>query len=972
MIKDNFKASKRNIQEYFWKDSEFMKEIYEKRYERIMNLEMEFAYSTEPVPFKDKDKLEYKKININDVWSKENFGCAWFHITGTYEGVLDDEIFLGFENNGEALLVDKEGSALKGFTCGSVWGTFDNNTVKRYYPLSKIIDENGKIDIYIDAASNGFFGNFEKEKEISMCGIYRRNVEIYNLCVLFDCCLNYVHFHGEFSDNELVTPFILGMKKVYNIFKYNENPDIKEATKILEELLKSDGNISLSTTAVGHAHLDLAWLWPIRETKRKALRTFANCIYLIEKYPFYTFVISQPQQLEWVKELDPKLYAKIKKYEKTGNFEIIGGGWVESDTNMPSGESLVRQELYGQKFWQEEFGKYVNVKWLPDTFGYTGSMPQILKKSKQDYFMTIKISWSTYTVFPYQTFNWKGIDGTDVLCHMPPEGTYNSALHVSSLLHAMKNIKETDPKDSFLSVYGIGDGGAGPSEYMIDRAKKIENTKFLPKIKFGNAHEFYKSIERNGLRTYDGEMYLEKHRGTYTSQSNNKNFNRRMEEELISYETLLSSLNEKGNKEVIDKIWKEVLLYQFHDILPGSSIKRVYDETDASYKILFDRMESLANEKKMSYIPNGNLYNPTRLNVNRLYKKDSSYLRYSGSELSIKPESVGDFTLLDEFETIKTDFYTLEFNADGSFKYMMLNNGFKCLENANKLRVFKDTGDAWDFEDDYRDQKEMFMDLESKEMKKYDSIYEITLNYVFKDSKLKETIIIDKKSPVVRVNHDVNSKNLEYMVRSEAINNVESDVCRSDIQFGYLERSLKNDTVHEDAQYETCAHKWFDISNDKVGVSYLNNAKTGFMAKNDIISLNLFRSTNYPCVEAEHKNISYNYGIMVHEGGFDPIYVDDLAEDFNKMYLFGESVDEIPSSSSKDVVISSMKPAYDENGFILRLYERSGKDSKTAIDLKGYEIVSEVDLLEDSVESVSEIGAFKPFEIKSFRIIKIN
>ena len=570
--------------------------------EKVMELEVTFAYSDEPVPFAEIANLQFKPIKAGEVWAEKNFACAWFHLTGKLSKDIDrTNLWLDFGNDGEALLVDKNGHSVKGFTGGSpVFNAMDYATEKRYCPMDTIVDEEGNIDAYIDGASNSILGEFNQPAKMTHAEIVRLNPELQDVFWDFDVLLDYTK-HASF-DNPKKALFIAQLRKVMNLFVYNDPDACKKAKEITSELLAMDGENNTQVTAVGHAHLDLAWLWPVRESKRKAKRTFANAIYLLKRYPNYHFVAPQPQQLEWMKELDPQLFEEMKEFAKEGRLEPVGGGWVENDTNLPNEESLVRQELYGQKFWLEEFGRYVNLRWLPDTFGYSAALPQILKLSHQEYFMTIKLSWSNRTLFPYHTFYWSGIDGSEVIVHMPPEGTYNSRAGAQALKASELSLREEDPKDHYMIIYGIGDGGGGPSETMVERCIREEKIPYMPKVHMQSAHGYFDGLKGLDLAHYDGEMYLEKHRGTYTSQSNNKNFNREFEEKMYSYEALLSCLGQQGEKDEMDKLWKEALLYQFHDIIPGSSIERVYEETDAAYKAMFAKMEEMANAYDFSYL----------------------------------------------------------------------------------------------------------------------------------------------------------------------------------------------------------------------------------------------------------------------------------------------------------------------------------------------------------------------------------
>ena len=947
-------------------------ELFQKCHEDVLPLQVEFAYSDEPVAFEDIASLTFQPLKQGEVWSTQNFGCAWFHLTGQLDKDIDrSNLALDFACGGEGLLVDKNGHSIKGFTAGSRVFEYRNQmSIKRYYPADEhVVDENGKIDIYIDCASNNLLGDFKDVCTLEAAAIVRENKEVQELYFDFDMLFDYC-LATSFKEERKIK-VLYGLRKVMNLITYNAPDFYARSKEIIGELFALTGFENIKVTAVGHAHVDLAWLWPIRETKRKAKRTFANAIYLLKRYPNFHFVVPQPQQLVWMKELDPKLYEEIKYFAKEGRLEPVGGGWVENDTNVPCEESLVRQELYGQKFWKEEFGRYVKLRWLPDTFGYSAGMPQVLKLSQQDYFMTIKISWSNRTLFPFHTFNWAGLDGTSVLVHMPPEGTYNSYAGPRAALAGKANLRDIDQKDDFLMVYGIGDGGGGPSVRMVERLNRMENVAFLPKVKQAPAHSYFDGLVGRDLPTYNGEMYLEKHRATYTSQSNNKNFNRDCESKLMAYETLLACLGEQGDKETIDALWKEVLLYQFHDILPGSSIRRVYEETDVGYAKILKKLEGLANEKGVSFVPGmgKSLINMAKDPVAKIEKCGDGYLYYKGNDALIAPVVYDKATLLDGVEKVETDYYTVTFDTDGSFKSILLKDGRVAAQNANKLRVFIDKGDSWDFEDDYRDQPELYMDLVSAKARDFGDLVEVVQEYAYKNSTLTQTILMHKNEPAIQIKHDVRLVDDGHMIRSETLPTAWSDVVNSDIQFGYLGRPTTDDTEHNAAQFEMCCQKWFDVSNETQGLAILNNTKNGFMAKQGIISVNLVRSTEYPAIESEF--VSYAYAFYPHDGGFDPIDLDDRAKEFNARALYGDMALEMPTVDNAQVEITAFKPAYNGDGYILRMFERSGKSALANLTLPtGYQMAYEVDLLEEKMANAATMVEFKPFQIRSFKIIK--
>lgn len=941
-------------------------------YDAVMDLSVEYAYSEEPVEFSEIGKLSFRPIAPGEVWADHNFACAWFHLTGRLpEGTDRKNLLLKFCNDGEGLLVSKTGSAVKGFTTGSpVFGVVDESIEKIYYPLDGLIADDGSIDLYIDGASNGLLGEFVFDAaRLRFASVVRENPEIlevyYDYETLYDyvCAVDYENSHKR--------EIIYGLWEIQKLFEYHIPDWYPKAKEIAARMFSLNGDDAVASTTVAHSHLDLLWLWPLRESKRKAKRTFSNLAYHAEKYPQFRFVVPQPQQLEWIKQSDPELYEHLKALEKRGQMEPVGGAWVENDTNLPGEESLSRQMLYGQKFWLEEFGHYTKIGWLPDAFGYTGAYPQILKLSGQDSFMTIKISWSDRTIFPYNTFHWRGIDGTSVMTHMPPEGNYNSLAGPKAMLTARGNIKKTDPQDRMMLVYGVGDGGGGPSDTSVERCLRTQNVPYLPKTRFTSAHDFFDGLKGLDVPTHDGEMYLEKHRATYTSQSNTKNNNRTFEERILSLEKLLSSRGEQGDKAEMDKLWKEAMLYHFHDSLPGSCIRRVYDEMAVAHARMLDTLEQMANRLGATFTPGGKLIRLSGEPVFRLEAVGEGYCLYDGADALIEPKTYADSTVTDAVSSYETSYYKVTFLPDGTLGTICLPNGEVLVENANRLRVFIDLGDAWDFKDDYRDQPEQYMHLQKTVTRDFGEMIEIRQTYTYKESSLVQTIVMHRDDPCIRITHDVDWKNSGYMLRAEFLPKCWSDVVRSDIQYGYIERPTTDRTLHEWAQFEMCCQKWFDISDDVRGFAVLNNAKNGFMAKQGILSLDALRSTDYPCVNGDQTPTRYSYALYPHCGGFDPVRIDRLAQQFAERPLYGTQSAQVPTFDSDAVVVTAFKPAYDTDGFILRAFERTGKAVQAQLTLpEGWKLLHEVNLLEDKLGEASCTVDFHPFQIRSFRLKK--
>jgi len=956
---------------------------------KVTDLKISGYVTEEPIPFKQREEGEYHLFKLGESWGKL-FDCAWFLIEGKIEDFKQGTPYdLKLDLSGEACLFNEQGVPIKGFTNGS--SIFDRSygePGKRYYPINEFIQKDGTVKLWIEAGCNDLFGSLQDNGVIQYCEVVIRNDEIkelfYDLEILYSLL-------SVVDDNTIRNKQILeSLKKINYLIMYEEKDWLNRSLKMTKQLLSMKSSNDLEITAIGHAHLDLAWLWPIRETKRKAARTLSNVIDLLEKDDAFIFGVSQPQLLLWIKVEYPELYKKIKHYVKQNRIELQGGMWVEADTNLTGEESLVRQMLYGIQFYQEEFVFKVKNLWLPDVFGYTGSLPQVIKKSGLDYFMTIKLSWSLINKFPYHTFNWLGIDGSNVLCHMPPEGNYNSSITPSVTKLIEVNYKEKHLSNKALALFGIGDGGGGPGEEHIERIKRQKSLHPLPKVNYGRSDDFFNSIvkDKDLFSKYQGELYLENHQGTYTSQANVKFFNRKLEHKLKSIETLLvSNQHYQKYKEKLSEIWKEVLLYQFHDILPGSSIKRVYNETLARYEILDNQLDQLLKEVYPQYTVSGTfIYNPLLNDATVLSKIDNQYVLSKIAKLSsqVIETIVYEQDEVVTSDVIETNLLKVVFNPNNGQMTSIIDKVFNreilSKPEGNQLAVYQDKGDAWNILDHYRKQTPEVMTLMKRSVLKYGHLYEINHEYRFKESTLKETIIIRKNSTVIEFHHDLNWQNVGYMLRTSFPLTIKSSVANFDIQFGQIARSRLNNTTIESAQFEVSGHNWVNVSEPNYGVSLLNNAKYGYYVKDDMLDMNLLRSTNYPCENGDIDRTNYQYGLYVHEGNQNQAHVDALAMEMNTFFpRFNEKIDVLSnwiSIDKENIDYSSIKGSEDNKGTIIRLYEKNGEITETSIrftrELSKIYLVNLIEEFEEELNINNQTIniSFKPFEIITLKIIK--
>ncbi|HBM79606.1 MAG TPA: alpha-mannosidase [Clostridiaceae bacterium] len=998
----------------------FRNKVGEHIYKKISVLNVEAWVTKEPVPFDKRMSGKKVTLNIDDSWGKL-WDCAWFNFTGVVpDEAAGQKIVLLIDISGEACIFDKEGCPMQGLT--NVSSEFDASLGmpgKRVYSLLENAKGGESIDIWADAGCNDLFGNYKNSGKLKEAHVAIFNQEMHGLYYDIEVLGNLMQQLPE--DSARYQRILNALFEASNVMKYYNDEEASKARKILSvELNKKCGDESLHITAVGHAHIDLAWLWPIRETIRKGARTFSTVLKNMEKYPDYVFGASQPQLYEWMKERYPKLYEKIKQRVTEGRWEPQGGMWVEADTNISGGEALVRQILYGKRFFREEFNKDMKILWLPDAFGYNAALPQILKKSGIDYFMTIKLSWNEYNEFPHHTFIWEGLDGSKILAHMPPEGTYNSSAAPEAIAKAQRQFKDKCVSEECLMLFGIGDGGGGPGEEHLERLNREKSLNGLVPVKQEPAIEFFKRIGKDvsKYKTWHGELYLEKHQGTYTTQARNKRYNRKMEIALreLEYASVLAQMLAKRPypQKEIEAIWKEALLYQFHDVLPGSGIKRVYDECISRYKYLLNRTEELTETAYRSLYDSSFCMSEaaadsiakdkpdrsqTAVVINSLSWDRHEWIKIGSNWLKADVPSMGrtfvagkgtshafNVTAKDNF--IENNLLKVTFNKDGSLKSVydkeISKEALYPGSKGNILTVYDDSnGDAWDFSPVCYERPREYFKLKLSESYVDGPEAIIKQVYEYGSSKIEQRIILTEGSRRIDFETKANWNERGKMLRTSFPVNVYANEVSCDIQFGNIKRTNNNNTSWDMAKYEICAHKWVDLSQGDYGVALLNDCKYGHKVKGNVIDLNLLRSTSTPGVEADKGYHEFTYSLYPHRGGLREGRVARTAYELNiplKVINIEGTQDANKTDASfltldaDNVIVEAVKKAEFNDDIIVRMYENSGSSTKVKLDF-GFEVkdMQIVNLMEEPVDcsslnkEKSELE-FKPFEIHTLRI----
>ena len=973
-----------------------------KIYKKIASLKPQGILSDEPIKWEDLDKSKFKNMRFMQKWA-DKFGCAWFRFTGTVpEAGKGKRVVARIKLQGEGLVYDKDGHVLQGITQVLSKGDLFHSTIgKQIVDISPCAEGGEEVELYVDAGFNG------KLRFENMSAHLRR----YDLAVMDEELNSYYYDYIEayflmcklLGDAEGMKDSDVGKAEVYSARAKELDEGMKNAWKVFKEQGASKAREALAPVlfrpidypavthyAVGHAHIDLAWLWPLRETRRKIGRTFANQLRNIKKYDNFIFAESQAQMFTWLKEDYPEVFEQVKKYVDEGRIELQGGMWVESDCNLPSGESWIRQFLYGKRYFKEEFGKDMKMCWLPDCFGFPATLPQVIKGCGMDYFMTIKIMSNTVNEFPHSSFKWKGLDGSEVLAHMEPAGDYNSGASPLAIFKSNKRNKEKESVPVCLLLYGDGDGGGGPGEGHIEYVSRMQKGIYgLAPVKPSKAIDFFEELEKYNdvIPEYDGELYYERHQGTYTSQAAAKLWNRRMENMLHLVELLGAEGKLRGvsyDRALVESIWKEVLLYQFHDILPGSSIKRVYDESRERYKELYKQIQGVA-AKLIDDMSSGESEEYTAINPVDFARKE--FIRVEDKWYSVDLPAMGagkiapvenmDVSSLTFGEnTISNGLITITFGKGGEITSLFdVKNAKELVREGqyfNKLTVYEDPFmyyNAWDIRMDYDKLKKHSLKLEGSDTY-IDGVRVVRRNrYRFMDSQFEQTVALTLGDTLVQFDMDADWHEELKMLRADFIPSVFADKVKCDIQFGQIDRSTKNDTSIEQAQFEVCAHKFVNLDGEDYSLALFNRCKYGHKVKEGMLSLALLRAPRFPDPECDRGSHHISYALYPHKEKFEESDVKARAYCYNNVVMLRKAnfEEKCPVGVEGDgVILETVKVAEDEKGIVARLYEYKGKETKAKVSFASKGAAFECDMLENK-KGKAELSklAFKPFEIKT-------
>jgi alpha-mannosidase len=803
----------------------------------------------------------------------------------------------------------------------------------------------------VELACNGLFGRQDAPAELRRCELARFDPDAWRLYHDFET----LRALAADAPNGLDEAWAGELDEQLNAFCNDPDPAI--LARLYE---RRNASATHEVAAVGHAHLDTAWLWPLAETYRKAVRTFTTQLRYLGEYPGYRFACSQAQQYAWIRHRDPALWARLRAAVAAGGFVPAGGTWVEPDCNIPSGESLVRQFLHGQRFFERELGRRAEVFWNPDVFGYNGQLPQLMRGAGISGFLTQKLSWNRYTAPEHHTFRWVGIDGSSVIAHFPPADTYNAEATVPELRRAARDFKDHERSARSLLVFGWGDGGGGPTAEMLETLARAEDLQDVPRTVIGEPEAFFRELEREAeWPEVVGELYLEYHRGTYTTQARTKRGNRRSEHLLREAELWAATASVREGvdypAETLRRCWETVLLQQFHDILPGTSIAWVHRQAEREYARVAVELEGVIADALTLLVGPGD----RELAANAgPYAVDG----VPGLGVSTFAEPVLES---DEVRVVVDDRGLITSIYDKVAGRELVPAG----RAANLLQLHRDTPTYWDAWDIDRHYRRHVVDLVEG------AVDGMRVVRRFGASTVTQTIAL--RGRTIEIDTGVAWHERQKLLKLAFPLDVHADRAASEIQFGHVHRPTHANTSWDAARFETCAHRWVHVGEPGYGVAVANDGTYGHDITRDgpvtTVRLSLLRAPLFPDPDADQGEHRFRVSVTV-----GATVGDAVAEGYRlnlppRRVRGGNDVAPLVVVDDPAVVVEAVKLAEDGSGdVVVRLYEALGSRASARITATfDHASVAETDLLERPLPEAAALDgdrlALRPFQIVTVR-----
>ena len=1003
---------------------------------------LQIAGPVDRIPRSEALALKYRQSELGEelgpLWSTH-----WLKVSGSIPSSWrGSTVALRFHTGSEALLW-LEGAPFHGFNSEEQPIFNDKGRADAVLPAHVV--ESGTLEAEIEIACNGLFGISTGGGTLSNAryGLFearlvRRDEEAWDLAHDLVIPVKWLEEMPEMQSPEpwsgktIVPPtskklapwpghVLRLLNRFCNVCDSEDRATWAEGRAILKEIFSHrNATHAHQLTAVGHAHIDTAWLWPLAETKRKCSRSFSTALHLMDRHPKFRFVCSQAQQYAWMKEFYPALYERIRTAVRAGQWIPVGGTWIEPDCNIPSGESFVRQFLFGQRFFKREFGAYCREFWNPDVFGYAGALPQIMRGAGIEYFLTQKLSWNQFNKPRHQNFYWEGIDGSRVLTHFPPADTYNALEGVNLVRHFQQHENNTTDNDRVsegLMLFGVGDGGGGVTPHMMEVIERLEDFQGFPRVQTGRPDDFFDRIkeELDEAPVMVGELYFEYHRGTYTTQAANKRDNRRCERLLHDVELLSAVACATRNgwdypSEAIGSIWETVLLNQFHDILPGSSITEVYEDSARDYARCISGLDMLKSKAAPAILggtaPNGRtLVNTVSWDRRGLVELenpvDGLQSAHNGKALAlVAAPACGVAPLLpqspqhgpataraeDGSWILENNLLSAKFDSLGGLTSLwdrIANREVIASRQAgNRFVLFEDyphAFDAWDVDPTHLEKSWAVPASSVRVLENGPLRAALEMTFEFGESTMTCRAFLAADASMVEFECEVEWQHRHRFLKVEFPVAVRAPEAAFEIQFGHVRRATNFNTSYDVARFESSAHFWADLSEEGYGVALLNDCKYGYAIHDNVMRLSLLRGTTSPDPTADLGTHRFRYALYPHQGTLASAQVVRRACEFNTPWTVLDGEIASPRSwfsvDSPNLVIDTVKKAEDSDALIVRLYECHGaRGSARFSTCLPITAAQSVNLLEEAGVPLLLLAgqsielAFRPFEIITLRI----
>ncbi|MCW2965513.1 MAG: Alpha-mannosidase [Actinomycetia bacterium] len=800
----------------------------------------------------------------------------------------------------------------------SIQGLHGSDRAQR--PDAQLIEQargGEQLELAIELACNGLFGDLAAPPELEHCAI-----ALYDECA-WKLCHDFEILRALEASDTLEPSWQGKLRSELNRFCNEHDPAILAA--LYEH---RNGTRAHEMAAIGHAHIDTAWLWPLAETYRKLVRTFSSQTRYMDEYPEFRFACSQAQQYAWIKERNPDLWERIRAKVENGQFIPVGGSWIEPDCNIPSGESLLRQFIHGQRFFEDEFGIRCREFWSPDAFGYCSQLPQLMRLSGITRFLTQKLSWNKFNRPDSHTFTWQGIDGSEVLGHFPPVDTYNSDASVKDILYADHEFKDHESSATSLLVYGWGDGGGGPTRAMLESLRRARDLQGMPRTRQTTSDEFFEALEAEDADrpVVVGELYFEYHRGVFTSQAFTKRGNRVCEQLLHDAEFLATTRGDYPRAE-LDRLWKLLLLQQFHDILPGSSIRLVYDDARRDFAELEASLETLVGS---GGTPVNTVGVPRREVTNGP----------AGTLVVVEAEPYAAGRIMDSNDTVTINGLALE---NAHLRVRLAENGSveSVVDKAtgretlaapgNRLELYEDLPvqfDAWDIDPSHLETRQDCPPAESWSVVSNGPLRgEIAFERrVGERSTIRQVVRLDAGSRRVEFQTSVDWHEEHKLLKVCFPLDVHAPNATYEMPFAYAERPTHYSTSFDRARYEVPGHRWADLSEHGFGAALLTDSKYGYSCYGNELRISLLRAPKSPDPDADMGSHAFAYALFPHAGGWREAGVVAEGLRFNAplRWTHGASETSFASVDDPNLVLDTIKRGERSDALVLRLYEAHG------------------------------------------------